>query len=153
MKGVCVLKCSSNHIHGIVKLMDMCKGLKIVIDVFDLPPGNHGIHIHHYGNIIKEPASLCDHYNPLGKTHGDANAEESHLGDLGNVYVDKYGRGRKDVVIKKLSLRGEYPVLGRSIILHSKEDDLGMGKHRTSKTTGNSGKRLVWGIIGVNDKK
>jgi Cu-Zn family superoxide dismutase len=42
-------------------------------------------------------------------------------------------------------------VYGRSVIVHSNEDDLGRGNFKDSLTTGHSGSRILYGIIGVDD--
>ena len=41
-------------------------------------------------------------------------------------------------------------ILGRSIIIHEDEDDLGLGNFEDSKTTGHSGARIVCSLIGVS---
>jgi Cu-Zn family superoxide dismutase len=46
-------------------------------------------------------------------------------------------------------LYGLYSVLGRGIVLHNGTDDLGLGGHNLSKTTGNAGARLACGVIGI----
>lgn len=148
MKGLCVLRCSSNHIHGTVRLSQTSKGLRVVIKINDIPVGDHGVHIFHCGNVTN--TNMCSHYNPFGKNHGDVNSEESHSGDLGNITVNTDGHGQKTCTVKNLSLLGENFVLGRSIVVTKKRDDLGLGKHRSSKTNGNSGKGLLWGTIGLN---
>ena len=38
------------------------------------------------------------------------------------------------------------------MVVHAKEDDLGKGGDEESKKTGNSGKRLACGIIGLSEK-
>lgn len=48
-----------------------------------------------------------------------------------------------------MSLFGEYSVVGRSVVVHAKEDDLGEGGHADSLTTGNSGARVACGVIGL----
>jgi Cu-Zn family superoxide dismutase len=37
------------------------------------------------------------------------------------------------------------------MIVHADEDDLGEGGYPDSLTNGHSGKRVLWGIIGVAD--
>lgn len=156
-KGICVLKCDKNHIHGVVKFKEL-SNKKVEVDIYveNIPKGKHGIHIHRLGNEINSPHSLCDHFNPENYPHGDVNELISHVGDLGNIIVQyipssqKY-IGRKILISNKIKLRGENSVYGRSVIVHSNEDDLGRGDHPQSKTTGNSGSRILYGIIGVDD--
>jgi Cu-Zn family superoxide dismutase len=40
--------------------------------------------------------------------------------------------------------------LGRSCVIHAKEDDLGKGNDEQSKLTGNSGGRVACGVIGLS---
>ena len=42
---------------------------------------------------------------------------------------------------------GEYSVVGRSVMIHADEDDLGKGGHELSLTTGNAGARIACGEI------
>jgi Cu-Zn family superoxide dismutase len=37
---------------------------------------------------------------------------------------------------------------GRSLIVHADEDDLGLGEHDDSKTTGHSGARIACAVFG-----
>ena len=38
--------------------------------------------------------------------------------------------------------------MGRSVVVHAKEDDLGLGHDKGSLTTGNAGTRIGCGVIG-----
>jgi Cu-Zn family superoxide dismutase len=47
-------------------------------------------------------------------------------------------------------LYGEHNVIGRAFVVHRDEDDLGLGGHELSLTTGNAGPRLACGVIGLS---
>ena len=123
--------------------------LLFYVNIYGLPPGKHGFHLHSSGNEEHAPASLCAHYNPDGNDHGKRNDCTAHRGDFGNIYVDKSGICKDTFVIRTLT----YPeMLGRGLIVHEDEDDLGRGPYEDSKTTGHSGKRLLFGIVGVYEE-
>ncbi len=71
------------------------------------------------------------------------------MGDLGNLKSDEEGRGFLAMSDNEVSLFGENSILGRSVVVHQGEDDLGRGNNEESLTTGNSGKRIACGIIGL----
>jgi len=153
MKAVCVLRCSLNHPHGVVFLEEITPGgpLQIQVMIRGLSPGFHGFHVHRRGDETQGSHSLCDHYNPTHVSHGALNSPRAHAGDFGNLYSNKNRVVRKKFVAKYVSLSGPHSILGRSLVVHENRDDLGRGGHRASSTTGHSGKRVLWGIIGVTD--
>lgn len=54
------------------------------------------------------------------------------------------------MVDKIISLRsGDTNILGRAIVVHEGEDDLGKGNFSDSLTTGHAGGRVACGIIGI----
>ena len=118
-------------------------------------PGSlHGFHIHEKADFSNGCLSAGPHYNPFGKNHGSPDDEDRHVGDLGNVKVAEDGSctgGMRDHLVK---LFGETTVIGRSMMVHADEDDLGRGDDsergvngKTSKTTGNAGARIACGEI------
>jgi Cu-Zn family superoxide dismutase len=119
-----------------------------------LPPGNHGMHIHERGNPQVCCSALGDHYNPGNDQHGGRLAKDffgnyhRHVGDLGNITVDKKGDCNFQFEDELIKIRGSYNVIGRSVVIHENEDDLGLTDNINSKTTGNSGGRIAYGIIG-----
>lgn len=81
--------------------------------------------------------------------HGDFDNENSHVGDLGNIKADSKGVGFLCVKSSKIKLFGEHSVIGRSVVVHSQEDDLGRGGNEESLKTGNSGSRVACGVIAL----
>jgi len=151
MKAVCVLKCRLGHSHGVVNLQEVPSGTKISVHIQGLSTGLHGFHVHRRGDEREGSHSLCSHYNPTGQSHGALNSPYAHAGDFGNIYSDSFQVVDTTFIAKFVTLTGKHPILGRSLVVHSDEDDLGRGHSLESKTTGNSGTRLLWGIIGVDD--
>ena len=119
-------------------------GVAFEVSLWDTPPGKHGFHVHRSGNLTKGSHSLCDHYHSPGKTHGGLNDFYGHEGDLGNLEVNKHGECNTKFVARYLSLDS---IIGRSLVVHDQEDDLGLGSYPDSHKTGHSGGRLYYGII------
>lgn len=72
-----------------------------------------------------------------------------HVGDLGNVTASANGVAKINIRDKTISLQGEHNIVGRTVVVHADPDDLGLGGHELSKTTGNAGGRLACGVIGL----
>jgi len=104
------------------------------------------------GNLSNACVTAGAHYNPFGKEHGGPNDENRHVGDLGNVEVGDDGTYKHEFTDNLIKLTGPYSVIGRSIVVHQDEDDLGRGGFSDSKTTGHAGARLACGIIGISNK-
>ena len=77
------------------------------------------------------------------------NLQNRHVGDLGNVMADKTGKATFSFSDSQISLFGKNSILGRSLVIHELEDDLGKGGHHDSKTTGHAGGRIACGVIGI----
>ena len=148
MQGVCILKNDKHEEHGIVRLKQKGYTLAIKGKVWGVPPGNHGFHIHKNGNEINGSHTLCEHYNPQHKNHGGLDERESHAGDLGNFIVGNNGVGYYHESTEKVKLE---EIFGRSIVFHDGEDDLGKGGQVDSLSTGHSGGRMLYGIIGRDE--
>ena len=126
------------------------KGVRIIYDIKGLKTGDHGFHIHEYGDLSHGCSSACAHFNPYNKNHGGLDTEESHLGDLGNVR-SKNGVAKGTKFKKDISLGiSKTSIIGRMIIVHSDEDDLGKGGNAESLKTGNAGTRIGCAVIGLS---
>ena len=112
-----------------------------------LTPGNHGFHIHEFADFSNGCKSAGGHYNPFGKNHGAPQDEERHVGDLGNIVADANGVSKGSMSDRLIKLHGDTSVVGRSVMVHAGEDDLGKGGDAGSLKTGNAGARVACGGI------
>ncbi|CAK9296756.1 unnamed protein product [Gordionus sp. m RMFG-2023] len=114
-----------------------------------LEPGKHGFHVHEFGDLTQGCTSAGIHYNPDKKTHGGPDDSIRHNGDLGNVTSDASGKCHISKTDKVITLYGPRSIIGRSLVVHAKEDDYGKGGDEESLKTGNAGERVGCGIIGL----
>ena len=146
VKAVCVF---SGKVSGVIYLEESKKkSVKVFGDIKGLKPGNHGFHVHEAGDLSEGCSSCCAHFNPYEKEHGGPDDKNRHVGDLGNIVALKNGEARVDIVDNLIKLRGKNSIIGRSLVVHEDEDDLGKGGHDDSKTTGHAGARVACGVIG-----
>ena len=115
-----------------------------------LSEGVHGFHIHEFGDLSKGCDSAGGHYNPDDVDHGGL--EDGHVGDLGNIQADKSGTAKFKIVAKRVDLHGNRSVVGRAVVVHADEDDLGKGGDEESLKTGNAGDRAGCGVITLADQ-
>ena len=136
----------NKNLKGIVIFTQKDDFVHIRIDMKGLNKNHlHGFHIHETGDLREGCASCCSHYNPNNNQHGDLYS--GHAGDLGNIKTDKNGNCNISLKTNKFIVD---EILGRSIIIHEDEDDLGLGHFEDSKTTGHSGKRIACSVIGIS---
>ncbi|KAG0746143.1 hypothetical protein G6F57_008161 [Rhizopus arrhizus] len=149
VNAVAVLK--GNNVSGVVKFSQSTENEPVHVEASftGLKPGKHGFHVHEFGDHTNGCISAGPHYNPHGKTHGAPDADIRHAGDLGNITASSSGEASLNIKDSQVKLIGPYTVIGRTIVVHADEDDLGLGGHELSPTTGNAGDRLACGVIGV----
>ena len=140
-----------NRITGQVHFQSTSNGIRVKYEIHGLKDGKHGFHIHEYGDLSDGCESACSHFNPEGSLHGGLNTKIRHAGDLGNI-VCKKGKCSGQFIAHGISLdpRQTNSIIGRSIIIHADEDDLGKGGDLESTKTGNAGKRLACAVIGIS---
>jgi Cu-Zn family superoxide dismutase len=121
----------------------------IDIDIKGLKKGLHGFHVHECGDMSDQCESMCAHFNPYGKLHGGPDDKERHIGDLGNLDVGTDGSVKFRFIDSLIKLRGtKANIIGRGLIIHADEDDLGKGGQIDSLITGHAGKRIACAVIG-----
>jgi Cu-Zn family superoxide dismutase len=140
---------SKGRVKGEVLFTNTPKGVRVRAVFTDLPPGQHGFHIHKAGDLRGEGCKgACDHYHvgppqDHGGPPGYASGQR-HTGDLGNVSLDD-GTCEKSYYLAGIQVED---LFGRSVIVHADEDDYGSGGYEDSKITGHAGARIACAIIG-----
>ncbi|XP_031350635.1 superoxide dismutase [Cu-Zn]-like isoform X1 [Photinus pyralis] len=143
------VKIQGDTVSGTVTFTQQGATVLIQGEISGLSPGKHGFHIHDKGDLSNGCTSAGPHFNPYKKNHGAPSAQDRHVGDLGNVVAGPDGVARIDFTDGLISLGGERCIIGRALVIHQGEDDLGKGGNEESLKTGNAGGRLGCGVIGI----
>ena len=145
LQAIAVLHATAgNKVSGIVKFTEVADGVQVQAEITGLTPGNHGFHVHEFGDCsAPDVSSAGAHFNPTNKPHAGPDALERHVGDMGNVGADSSGKAKLEYVDHQISLTNDQQsVIGRSVVVHAKADDL------KSQPAGDSGARIACGVIG-----
>jgi Cu-Zn family superoxide dismutase len=121
------------------------KQLSITVKLKNLPFGDHAVHIH-ANPVCDAPdfKTAGGHFNPGQKQHGMDNPMGHHAGDMPqNISIGEKHTGEITYKVDYLTLEPGAPtsVLGRSIMVHEKADDM------KTDPTGNAGNRIACGVI------
>ena len=101
------------------------------------------VHIHEHADCGDNGKNTHGHWNPTKAQHGKWGSASFHSGDIGNVKLDKKGKGTLTMETDLWTLGGtpDKNIVGRAITVHGGVDDY------TTQPTGNAGSRIGCGII------
>lgn len=133
-----------SKVEGVVTFTKSGNETKIVADLTGLKPGQHGFHIHEFGDCSSSDGkSAGGHFNPTNNAHAGHDADKRHEGDLGNIEADSSGKAHLELTDKIMTMSGEKSIIGRGLIVHEKADDM------KTQPTGDAGGRVACGVIGI----
>lgn len=142
------LDASEPRVSGLVLFRQLDPGARLdallALDGFpaEAPNGSsHAVHVHQFGDLSRGCESAGPHYNPRAVPH------PLHPGDFGNFAVRDGGLWKHRSGLAA-SLSGPLSIVGRALVVHAGEDDLGRGGSPASLEHGNAGRRLACCVLG-----
>jgi Cu-Zn family superoxide dismutase len=124
------------------------RGVLITLDLHDLPPGPHAVHLHVSGNCDAKSGFTAA--GPIltlipGKQHGYLAEGGPEAGDLPNQWADDQGRLHASMITTGFSLgNGKRSIFDRdgvAIIIDQRGDDY------HTQPLGNAGARIACGVV------
>jgi Cu-Zn family superoxide dismutase len=121
-------------------------GVTIKLNLMNLPPGDHALHIHQNAKCEAPGFTTAGgHFNPDKKQHGLDNPAGHHAGDMPNFTVDAKGKAKTTVTDSSVNMGDGDPSVfangGTALMIHAKADDM------KTDPTGNAGDRIACGTI------
>jgi Cu-Zn family superoxide dismutase len=141
-------KTSSGQDAGTATLTPAGNGVKVKLDLSNLPEGEHAIHVHQNAKCDGPDFKTAGgHLNPDNTEHGTKNPKGAHAGDMPmNLQVMADGTDHVSFVTQSISLKKDaknsvFANGGTAFVIHEKADDM------MTDPTGNAGGRIACGVI------
>lgn len=130
---------------GQTTIMEGPDGLVFRVELENVTPGWHGVHIHRTGDCSDHAhfqhagGHLAD--DDDGQKHGFLAHDDFHDGDLPNMWIHADGTGKADFFTEALDMKDLRGPNGAALMVHEKEDD-----YKTDPA-GDAGARIACGVL------
>lgn len=124
---------------GEVIFEDSTYGLLIKPNLYGLPPGSHGFHIHQNPDCGEKGMKAGGHLDPRSSSKHQGPYYEGHLGDLPVLFIDENGKNNTPSLAPRLISQD---IRGHSIIIHAGSDN-----YSDIPPLGGGGARIACGKI------
>jgi superoxide dismutase, Cu-Zn family len=134
---------------GTLSLSDTSAGLQVTPQLTDLPPGEHGFHVHVKADCgpgsspSGQPAAgmaAGGHFDPVNTGKHLGPEGDGHKGDMPVLTVDASGEATKAITVPHLTLAD---VKGHSVMIHAGGDNYS----DQPEPLGGGGARIACGIV------
>jgi Cu-Zn family superoxide dismutase len=134
---------------GTATIADSPKGAVIALDLKDLPPGQHGLHLHQNGSCAPGPGpdgktipagAAGGHWDPGQTGHHLGPQGQGHMGDLPRVEVGPDGTAKTSLVAPRI--KDVTALRGHALMLHAGGDN-----YTDTPPLGGGGARLACGVL------
>jgi Cu-Zn family superoxide dismutase len=141
-------KTSQGQDAGTATLTPAGNGVKVKLNLTNLPEGEHALHVHQNAKCDGPDFKTAGgHFNPDSKEHGTKNPKGPHAGDMPlNLQVMADGTDHVSFVTNSISLKKDaknsvFANGGTAFVIHEKADDM------MTDPTGNAGGRIACAVI------
>jgi Cu-Zn family superoxide dismutase len=125
---------------GEIILTDTQYGLLLTPNLYNLPMGEHGFHVHVHPNCGQKGNAAGSHFDPKGTNkHLGPYNNRGHLGDLPVLFVSSSGKATTPVLAPRLSVND---IKAHTLMIHVGGDNYS----DYPETLGGGGARLACGI-------
>ena len=144
-EAVALLQTAEGEVAGRATATALGETVTISLTVENLPPGEHGVHVHMTG-ACEGPKfeSAGGHWNPADQTHGLEDPPGQHAGDMPNLTVAEDGNGTLDYQLAGGTFSALLDADGSAFVVHAMPDD------QTTDPSGNSGDRIACGVFAAS---
>lgn len=146
---------------GTAEFAEADGGMEISVDLENLEPGHHGLHLHQVGECEPDsaapddPSDTGDFLSAGGHLNPDDAQHPEHAGDLPSVLVQEDGTAQITFTTDRLAQEDLLDDDGTALMVHSEADNFANiperyapeGADEDSTSTGDAGDRAACGVV------